>query len=1268
MRHDSEMRRLTILGLLGLTAFASSCDGPNQFRGTPVDPVPPLGDPPVVEVQEPVASPIQEILLGDSVFVRVRVADDVAVDSVTLEGLAFRGDPDLGTDEIVQRFVSKSVPTLGTADTTVTRFLISTGDVNTVEDVFIIARVFDSEGQFAEDTVSVSLVETAPPTVSLEAPDGGTILAVGQEVEVRARITDDLGATQLRISGIAIRGDPGLGTEVLVDRFNGVDLTLDPVTDTTITRVLQATADVTREDVLIIAEVFDADLKLAADTVLVTIGGERPEVTIEAPALSPVQEVLLGDSVLVRARATDDFGLVSLRLSGIALRGDPALGNQEVVTRFAPKTVDVTGATDSTVTRYLLPTLDLTEELVFIVAETTDIDGFVATDTVAVSVLAPEIVPPQVEIQLPRGDSLSALPLGDSAFVQVRAIDDIAVDSVRLFGRSFRGDPDLGTDEIIQRFEPKLIPTAGVTDTIVTRFLNQVQSDVSEQAYIYAEAFDREGNVTVDSVAIFLGGPSVELFGVEDGQSVQAGLGLTFGARAADPNGINRVQLILSGAVDTVFTTTFPEPDTARVNVTLELPEDAVGPLSLTAQARSGLDITGQDGPIEITVIPVDAGDTIRPTAEIAVDRLVRYELTDSIFIDITGQDDTQGSGVAQAGFTARAISIARGDTLYASETRTFSPLTGTVNQRFGFPVFNVDPLALPDEVRYEITGFLIDADGNCAAATGTGDSVACDTTTVPGQTLAENRPGLQVTEIHVAGRTVNLPGGGVIADAVADTSRANLFLSNPDLGRVEVFDLETLEFGASIRAGSRPWGLALTRAEDSLWVANSDATNFSVVDLSTLSNVPPRRFRTPDVTLWDVEVVESDTGPRADADFLPKAGNGFTDEPQFMAVDRFGNLIYSTVVNPTGAAGTARKAFFVPGTEEPEVKLFVEHGFGDLTEGENFWALYNIDFASETFVTVTTTDADGNETETIEARLILRDHVTGFPDSIITGEAELFNGETPTEAAGRLAAQGSDVGFVVAAQWSVDAIGFADTTYVAASGDGDWVAIGEGAIDPAARVLMYQAAQADTTLVSGAIPVSDLLTNASERVRGVAVNYDGSLAMARGDQAYFFSNDLRKQGAAPIPNAAGGSGAVFHPLHSDAERDYYPDTHLAFVGGGDRTIEILDTFRGSRIGAVTIRDTVIGPLKAVLPTAADNVGLQCTSIPVVDEDDNPIGDAVQLYEAGGYDSNPIAPDGITEDACVVVKVYGVTDAGGLVVIPVRKADVLRFQERPGLE
>jgi hypothetical protein len=213
---------------------------------------------------------------------------------------------------------------------------------------------------------------------------------------------------------------------------------------------------------------------------------------------------------------------------------------------------------------------------------------------------------------------------------------------------------------------------------------------------------------------------------------------------------------------------------------------------------------------------------------------------------------------------------------------------------------------------------------------------------------------------------------------------------------------------------------------------------------------------------------------------------------------------------------------------------------------------------------------------------------------------------------------------------------------------------------------MMYRASQGDTTALSSRLRVWDEVINVSDVVRGVGLNYDGTLGVARGMSTYFFDSELQLSGRVQLPGTAGGVGAGLHPLHANQATgqnpggQYRPDTHLAFVGTAEGNIDIIDTWGFLRIGQVTLRDRVTGPLRAVLPFPEDNAGLNCPTIPVADRFGNPIGNGVQLYQNGVFDF-PIPPGGSTDEACVVVKLFAVTSAEGVVVVPVRKSEILKY-------
>src|SRR5947208_8559345 len=101
-------------------------------------------------------------------------------------------------------------------------------------------------------------------------------------------------------------------------------------------------------------------------------------------------------------------------------------------------------------------------------------------------------------------------------------------------------------------------------------------------------------------------------------------------------------------------------------------------------------------------------------------------------------------------------------------------------------------------------------------------------------------------TVVVVAGTTHSLPFGGHIADAIYNSNRRELYLTNDALGRVEVYNLATNTFDPSgiITAGPVPWGIALwpvdtlgTYDPNRVVVADAGGPELSILDAS------PRRL-----------------------------------------------------------------------------------------------------------------------------------------------------------------------------------------------------------------------------------------------------------------------------------------------------------------------------------------------------------------------------------------------------------------------------------------
>src|SRR5207253_76925 len=107
-------------------------------------------------------------------------------------------------------------------------------------------------------------------------------------------------------------------------------------------------------------------------------------------------------------------------------------------------------------------------------------------------------------------------------------------------------------------------------------------------------------------------------------------------------------------------------------------------------------------------------------------------------------------------------------------------------------------------------------------------------------------------TIVIVAGTTKILPFGGKIVDAIYSANRRELYLTNPSLSRVEIFQAANSTFVVAgiPTAGPQPWGIALLPRDtlgadgDSIVVANSgnppDTSKLFGHIFWEISNAPP--------------------------------------------------------------------------------------------------------------------------------------------------------------------------------------------------------------------------------------------------------------------------------------------------------------------------------------------------------------------------------------------------------------------------------------------
>jgi hypothetical protein len=773
------------------------------------------------------------------------------------------------------------------------------------------------------------------------------------------------------------------------------------------------------------------------------------------------------------------------------------------------------------------------------------------------------------------------------------------------------------------------VQSATVNSIFFTSFTQATEVEIR------AIAVDAQGNEATDAARIIvgggpggaLGGPVVSITSPLPNQTVRDNTLIRVGVQASDPTGLAQLNVLLTG----VSPPSVPAADTIRfaqfrtdVDTLLDffIPQGALGQLTITAEAIN-LNTISAFAQITVTVAVEVPDDTIPPVVSMLVsggvqrrqDEPLRMESDDSLLIDLVGSD--QESAITRMGVTI----VVRNDRPGGSVTQTifldsiFSPaISGTVPVTFAVVPDNL-PAAVftqadvPDTLFFEMTGWAFDAADptpNCGATVdpeGSSASLAC---TSGDPVSAAGLSGGLVERLIVSGRTVGFPQGALIADAVVDTIRELLLLSDFNFGIVRPFDLANEVFARSIPVGSSPWGLNIDLSEDRLLVSNSGGTNISVVDLGPRTPGAPSltgevdRFQTQDLKVYRVIEDFDAAGERV----FPVEFFEYSDRPQFLAQAANGLILYSTVPAAPDLPGTIRE--YDP--EQREVRFFISYA-GRKTPTRPEIQVVNADSVfpvsgSRAFKICDHTR--GNPSQAARSCIVAADTdtTTGLAEAVI-----LVNDKILTD--------GWDV--EIFSDLDIASIALQDTTFVAASGDRGFIAFGEGDTpDRAGRIIMYRS---ETQTITNTLQVSDLPGNAEQKVFGLGLNNDGSLGVARGTFAYFFGPD--QPGGPNVLRLVGineniaptGVGAALHPDH-DQFSVTNESERLAFLGAGDARIEMVDThfFSFSR-GQVLIRDPIVGPLRVTRRLPGD-------------------------------------------PANVVVRLYGVTE-NGVVVIPVKDTDII---------
>jgi hypothetical protein len=767
-----------------------------------------------------------------------------------------------------------------------------------------------------------------------------------------------------------------------------------------------------------------------------------------------------------------------------------------------------------------------------------------------------DVTPPSVNIVLPSA-ATPTIAVGDSLFVQARVTDAGGIDSLVVEGFAVRGDANLGTAARIARWATKsvdlYVPGSGrvVTDTTINRFLYATEDTLPEAGvFVVVTAVDTAGNASADTFQVAVGGPKISVLQADPTQPVRGGSQVALRIQAADARDLlNSVTVQGTGAFSFQQTLTFT-PARAQFDTTIvvPIPNSAVGTLRVTATAVSGSNQNGTAVPLNITVGPADT-DLIAPRVTFSTTIPQRVEQADSFSVTVSAVDETR---VDSLGVTVLAIrrSTPTPDTLRVYIGRG-AVTNGTF--RFGYAALGLSSLDTAT-VDLEVTAWARDPAGNCGAATTPNSPQQLACVAGPQGARLTAGPGRLVGVFIARGRTLARPNGtDVIADLVADNNF--VYLSNFTRNRVEVLPLGGNAYGAPVSVGSQPWGLAVGRFGDSLYVANSGGTNISVVPLGTpvLREAENRRLFPQNERLFGVNY-----SPEGVATVTL---HDYSDRPQFLGQASNGLLVYSTRPTPSAEDGTVR--IYDPAKLRSEIFI----GYVDRHTPERA-VVVNADSAFHVPATRIQVCPRRRYGDTTDPACITGDLLT------VTDALAAMRALPPNAAGGRYDTR-IDLGA------DILEVGFSDTTFVATSTDRRFVAVGEG-VRANARIPMFEAL-GDSLVLRG--DIRDLISNSAEKVIGLGINNDGSLGVARGDQAYFFTSRLRLQGT--MESGAPTGGVAMHPQNAN-----YPTSQvnrLAFVSGtenGRPYIDVLDAFYFTPVKRIFLRDPVVGAL-VVAPRAA---------------------------------------------------------------------------------
>jgi hypothetical protein len=687
--------------------------------------------------------------------------------------------------------------------------------------------------------------------------------------------------------------------------------------------------------------------------------------------------------------------------------------------------------------------------------------------------------------------------------------------------------------------------TGGLASVTRTASLNLGGVRTGQTVIVRATAYDGSGNKGTAEVSAMAYDPTVpRVLILSPDLAVIGGGTYTFRVQGMDTIGVTKLGYRSTGpsaltrSDSLLLSVPYPRNDTVTFSFTVpaSVPVGTQFTVEPFAQNRDGLGSTGD----KATVTVVAAGvDNNTPVAYQSVPP--RMETGDSL--DIVGRDS---DGLL------KAIGYVVQDSSGAEVASVDIPITTPSQQVVQRVAWNV-PITLRGRGLFVIA-YAVDQANHKGYAVASG-------TNVPVSNEAE---GQHAPTVYAFGLTTTLPAGSFGADIAVDATRSRVYVSNITKNELEAFDYSaTISKLPPVSVGSEPWGMVIDNSGSFLLVANSGGTNISRVDLGTRSETG--RIKTANAYVYNVSWSKDLTS--GGYKYSVSAPIDYSDRPQFIAQSASGALYYSTRPTTEATPGTLRRIdnFLDPRAEPRQIWQY-----GSVARGS--WVILNADAV----------DVVQGGTG-VPDQIIICDHPVGSDPST----SQCFQNNTIPGAIASLRGIGANAAEVK--DLDVGSLALPDTNFVAVGGDRKRVAFGEANTGGAAgRVMMVydpSGTPAYSEQYSAPMQVKDLTNNASDHVFGLAINGNSTNIAVHGFGTFFADTSLRLQGTFSTFNS--GAGIVFHPANVD-ENTADPKARVAFVASGDYSIQIVDTYSYRLRGRIPIRSNLYGPLRAVLPSAAD--------------------------------------------------------------------------------